>query len=292
MNWFCQDTVNRPAITHSVEKCIVPDIKSITPFAQRAGDSIVSDCSMRQATGSVGDGRCDGTFNIPSAIDSATQDAQWYSTFFTPITHALCLAAKCDSMVTSGITALLARCCPAAITRLVVAIIVNAFNRMLRTGAWSHVFIKRLKGLPLLAYFNATFPISRVFHSRGGRATTVHASPDAVFRGLGHAVLAAMATPTSTVAAVPKLLANHDGFSSALASAQPIGPLRFSSRGGDIANNCPSPERLSSQVYEVVVTFGRMSFRHDGPPAARVLRMARQHNLSGYSSLYQNQIAL
>jgi len=78
---------------------------------------------------------------------------------------------------------------PATIARFIVAIIVDAVNRVLRSRRKSHVSKKCFKGLsPTTTDANTSAPIIRVRRSRLGMATAFHRTPYVVNRRVRHTV--------------------------------------------------------------------------------------------------------
>lgn len=106
---------------------------------------------------------------------------------------------------------------PSAVTRFVIAVYVNAVNRMLRGWARPHVLVEVLERLqPPIAHRDATTAIPREVFLRHSGATADHPGPRSILTALresvrdrsGHQLLAAQA-PTR-MCAVQVVDLNHD----------------------------------------------------------------------------------
>ena len=78
------------------------------------------------------------------------------SKVLSPLGNTQCFAIKGDEFVGSTIPSLLGPCCPAAVRRLVVAIIVNTLDSVLRARWLAHVGVKILKLVPTLTHRNSS----------------------------------------------------------------------------------------------------------------------------------------
>jgi hypothetical protein len=79
--------------------------------------------------------------------------------------------------IASSIPGLLDICRPSAITRLVVTVIIDSFNRMTRIWLQSHVSKKRFEVVPLFTHSYSSTTISRIFRSVRILATSNHGLP-------------------------------------------------------------------------------------------------------------------
>lgn len=82
--------------------------------------------------------------------------------FSRPLRHRLCPALKSNPMISPRIVRLFYGRRPVAIVWRVGPVILLALNRMLRTGAWPHIFVKGRKRLtPSITHCDATSAIIR-----------------------------------------------------------------------------------------------------------------------------------
>ena len=124
-----------------------------------------------------------------TAVKGRIRDAN----FICPLLESLRLASKRDLDAGSAIVGLGLGCRPAAIFWSVWAVVINAINRALRSGLWSHIGIKILERVsPTLAHINSALAIVFVGFICRSVAAADHAAPGAVFGGVRHAVNAAI----------------------------------------------------------------------------------------------------
>ena len=123
----------------------------------------------------------------------------------------------------SRVLPLLQFCGPAAISRLVIAVIVNAINCCFRKRLWSHVSKERIEaGSPFLANCDASFPVQvLVFVVRV--ATPFHFTPRCVLWRIAHSARTCTVAPARLDRLPFKISPSHGSCFPALALAQPTG---------------------------------------------------------------------
>lgn len=98
-------------------------------------------------------------------------------------------SVECNYFGSSLVNALLFSRRPSAIIRFVIAISVDAINRVFCGWAWSHIGVKGLKGIqPSLAHFDAFLAVSLKTLVRHSGAPVDNSGPNTKFRTTRHAV--------------------------------------------------------------------------------------------------------
>ncbi len=235
------------------------------------------------------------TFDRPATEESDTQDSGWDTYFLAPLRKALGLSIERQNAVTTTIARLFMRGRPAAVVRFVVTIIVDAVNAVLARWSRPHILIKHLEGMPAVAHFNSSPTVTEILGTRSTVASPDHAMPDEVFRKRTQAIRSmslrcfiSLKTSTALRVTITKTLPRNCAFHATLASTHPHGASSIAVCGPQYDGQ--PPERMSGQIYECGVAFGRIGFSHDGTPDTRLVRTARRLQPSG--CLHFNRIVL
>lgn len=170
---------------------------------------------------------------IPSTLTSTNKSCVGDSRNLRPLCHGLFLAPKCHVDGVLFVQRLLFTCCPAAVAWLVIAVHVNAINRVFRGWAAAHVFKKCRKGIsPSLANRNSPSTIAAIASRSGVGASGNHCVPCLHLRrrlamdifpmlqGTG-ATKFGLHAPATLLAKFPQLLPLHHRLLAAVTSTQP-----------------------------------------------------------------------
>lgn len=128
--------------------------------------------------------RRDGTLERPSGPKTTTKAISWQAENAFPFSEMPCFPVVGDIATLSCVRMLFQPRGPAAVRRLIMAVVVDAVQRVLSGRAWTHVIQKGLKGLtPLRAYRDA--PPTVVLESAPPWIQTalLHSLPRRVFSG-------------------------------------------------------------------------------------------------------------
>lgn len=102
----------------------------------------------------------------------------FYPQKIRPFGNTQCSSIKCNPMVSALVQRLFLECRPAAITRLIISIVIDSINRVFGAGTRPHITIERFKRLvPLSAYDYSTCPIEREFFNAGILTSSPHTKP-------------------------------------------------------------------------------------------------------------------
>jgi len=193
---------------------------------------------------------------------------------FGPLSYGERFPIERDFTGNSRVILLRAHSCPSAIARFVIFIIVYSIQRMLRAGAWPHIFAERLKGIdPSLtdldtpAAIIGEAPVSRVCTSVN------HAFPCLILCGFAHAM--SWLRPSSMVSATKRFPANeiatcNTAFLAAFAPANPIRRLLRIEAG--VTKYSPSAKTLSSEIVSNCLRNGYNLSSHVRTPFTNVMR--------------------
>ena len=142
---------------------------------------------------------------------SRANDAVPESSLPAPLCHCLALAVQLEEAVRTSVVCLMGLRFPSAVAALVVAVVVDPLNGVLRRWAWSHVGQERLKGrAPRFAHANATTAVVRVRLLPLVVAAVHDGAPNAVVRSFAHAMrgvartYSALAKASATLGATTK----------------------------------------------------------------------------------------
>ncbi len=223
--------------------------------------------------------RSQRTFDRPAKPHALQQGVRFHSPNVRPLGKTSRRPLECQQVVFPTVSALLGACCPAAILRAVVAIVVDAINRMLRGGASPHVQEKHCEVFPSIADSDAASTVVHVLGRGRVAATGAHPLPDDVLRCTAQAVNRTCLAARSTVAAfsTAQIACAHKTFRSARTTTKPIDLSVVRSFG----QHCPPAKLLAGQVLEPEVATDRLRLSHDRSPKREVVRTAMQLQLLG-----------
>lgn len=179
---------------------------------------------------------------------------------------------------------LLPLCCPSAVARFVIAVIVNTVNRVFRGWFRSHILVKGEKGIaPTVADGNAATSVITVPRIIDVCASLDHASPSAMFRREVQPI-DFTGTAARLMAAIAKHCASYINFVSAFALAEPASSL--TAKSGK-RYDCQFSVDVASLVFNVLRQWSRMTRRHDSTPCKLCcVRSAGRLQSSGCSHYY------
>src|SRR6185369_5762592 len=130
----------------------------------------------------------------PPKANTFANSSNWKSKLIFPVGYAHRLALECQHLSHATIANLNGSFCPSAIRRLIVAVVVNAVNRVFRGRTQPHVAQEILKQHPSLANGDASSTVVFVSNKFGVGATSTHAHPREMLRAISEPV------PSSIVA--------------------------------------------------------------------------------------------
>ena len=218
-----------------------------------------------------------GPFYRPVIMgQSEVKHVHLYAKFSRPLGYGQRLAVECQITVIALIARLFCNRCPAAIARLIVAVIVDAVDRVCGGRPWPHVLVERREGIaPPLTYNNPAAAVARPVLALGILAAFNHVSPYLVFGELGIAVnrIAEALATAACRCSVPKVTANNGPFLAARATTKPQGlALRVVA---NVANDRPVSPLLPGHVISHVLGYGYNLLSHVRTSNAIVMRGLR-----------------
>ena len=245
---------------------------------------------------------------FPTPFQARVQRARGDAYLSGPLTQALCLSFVSQQMVIASVLGLFrwrrpsAVCWPSVcqafltMSTRVMALVVNAFNAVLRRWFESHVREEIFKCFPSLANGNPEFGISAIcfVNAFSPARPTEHSRPCCPFQRGFVAVPSSclpMPTPSAPIAlcavTIPEVRGRNRNLSPAFATAQPHIRSVLVDRVG--AENSPLPKYLSGKVYEAVAVSSRIASSHLSLRTRfNVIRTARRSNPSGCSHYSTN----
>lgn len=171
-----------------------------------------------------------------------------------------CLAVNDHETVSPGVSGLFLHGGPSAIVRVVACIVVDALYRVSWRRRISHVSVEGFKGLPVIAYGDASSAVARKARDGSQFATSPHVLPDAV----GSAARQAMYTTASGTQlganaaarccqSAPDVVYAGSGLSAAVALAQHLGVLlamfvRIDADHGQLAVSLADSRKISHSL--------------------------------------------
>lgn len=210
----------------------------------------------------------------PIAAKAAEQRDLRYSHLFGPLLHSEGFTIVGHKMIDSAVTLLFGARGPAAIARLVVAIVVDSIQRMGRTWPRSHIIVKSLEGfVPPLANFDTASPVFRVLRICWCRATPEHACPTVIFWSAPLAMrqVGACAAAAACLRITRAQSRGMDGaFRTTIAPAQPIRRSAWAS--ANVAKNHPAAETPTCEVISYRFGNGYNLRSHARTSNANVMR--------------------
>lgn len=178
-------------------------------------------------------------FTFPGWMDRAYRSTDRFL-YFT-VRHSIRSGPnECDHLVGKNRSGLVARllffCRPAAISRLIISVIVDAINAVSRPRLWPHVRVEVRKAVvPSIADFYAAPTVYRVFCAGRRIAAIFHVRPRPVFTGAflparnhpvfgsGRSDQRALHAPATAHVALPEVYGLDDLGFAAIADAVPCG---------------------------------------------------------------------
>lgn len=197
-----------------------------------------------------------GIANRPSVIKPPAQSAFGESSNGGPFGKGMGFAVKLDDAIIALVVGLLCRRGPSAIVRPIVAVCVDAVNRIVASWAWPHVGVEVIKRFtPTVAHLHTSFAIKVVLRIVWVGASLVHVAPRLIFWRAGHAMLKGRQTGLTSATSPrsirsQKLAGNQNGGVAALALAKPLG---IGIIPANIADNGQAAELTAIQV----LSYGR-----------------------------------
>ena len=240
-------------------------------------------------------GKC--SLDRPAFAESLQQCHLENAPLFSPRGHRPCHPIEGQHSIVAAITSLLFTGGPSAVSWLIVAVVVDAIKTVLQRWPWPHVRQKVFELSPAFARDNATSPVTRVRMVAYGKTAPKHGLPRSVLWRPAHAVRCATGdgaisgvASTGNSAPGAKFRSRHDTSCATHALTMPHGSMLFVFPG--IAHDGQASEYLPRQIFHAGRNHDRITFSHDSTFLLNVVRVARQHQLSGYSSLYTMHLAV
>jgi hypothetical protein len=197
------------------------------------------------------DGGCYSPLDAPSILDALGNNVARSAKFLAPLHGRERNARVRQPGVVPAIPALLLRCRPPAVARLVVAVYVDAVDRVSRRRSRAHILQERQKVGPSVAHLDSASTVIGVVFVGGKVAPDAHVAPCAVLRWLPRRVTVFAVVIVPAAAAFAGAIAeppDRGRFLSAAVTATEDTPVP-AAVGVGIRQNNPSPEPLSSEVH-------------------------------------------
>lgn len=169
--------------------------------------------------------------------------------------------------------------CPSAVTRLIVAVVVNAVNRIIKAGTFAHVIAKCLKRVqPSITDRDSAFSVAVESGRERTKATIFHRVPRAISWRIGFAVgntsfsgnINREASATSSPVAnrlIPQVRTGPKTFVAARAQTVPdyevLGVSPRKGNDGKSAESVPSEVENSVIEFRTLKTFAMINLSHD-----------------------------
>lgn len=208
------------------------------------------------ATGTLASSRRpgQGAFQRPAALQSVQQRVGTQAASSRPLRQIVRLAVKCQAVIRALVVHLLDACRPAHIARFVMAVRIDAVNRMLARWTKTDVRQKRREVIaPFIADADAAPAVMPKAFVRWIIASLFHLAPRPVFGRLAHAVggepshlnLTPQAPATSSSAIYQRGTLNACSLA-AFAAAEPISAI-----GWIAMQHCQATKRAAIQVVSL-----------------------------------------
>ncbi len=153
---------------------------SFRPFGDRQADSVFFKCPLGSLdTSNRAEYRI---LRAPAIIYALPKRAHGYANLFRPFTDGQGLSVDFNTNVIAFITTLFYSCSPPTIGRLVVALVVDAIQRMTQTWARPHICVELFKCLPSLTNCDTTTTIVGVKLIRRTQTSLTHLVERVPFR--------------------------------------------------------------------------------------------------------------
>lgn len=214
----------------------------------------------------------------------------WEVISFTPFQQCHSFASKLHKNGGALIDRLLKQCGPSAIVRCIVAVVVNAVDRMIWRRRQTHICQEIIKQLPSVTHFNAAAAVIRVGRFFRVIATFFYSLPYLINRRSRASVSASnldgsfqSQTPTRLRVTIAKARACHLSQLPTFTFAPPLNVTKTIASGK--SQNRQAPKYLSGRnVFEVMVgglrgenqiPNGKMMLRHMTSTVGCVFRLGR-----------------
>lgn len=198
-------------------------------------------------------------FRAPAVAHSIFENATRQIKAIFPLDEGERLSPERQPHIVASIAMLLDRGRPAAVSRLVIAVIVNPVNRVLGRRARPHIREEVLEGSPAIAHGDTSPAVVPVSGDVGIRASRPHAGPDSIHFGrlaanamtvfrslLPDLISGALGAPARDAPSVAKVIDCSESFGAAIALTAPD-DLAAATLGGRFNGNEPA-ESLPGKV--------------------------------------------
>lgn len=234
-------------------------------------------------------------FDGPAASKASKEEVSMYSESSRPVCNRQRQSVVREVSRCAFIVRLLLGCLPATVIRLVIAIVINASDRVFLSRLCSHVIEEVRKGFqPSRANSYSSPAIVGKRWVVVFVATKPHLLPASVFARSSGCVFGCM--PMSPVSASrtarsaspePERDSSNDRFSSALTSAEPVRAFVGLKGVTSIADNCELSVDVTCLVFDARRQLDRIIRRHSSTPSKLDFdRAARRLQSSGCSHYY------
>lgn len=261
-----QCSLNAPSPEEAASYFLASDASFAFPFAQRLCHPVV--LKLRgvfmwgvSPVASMAGRRRERFLGAPTEIhDSLPQRRVTDTGIFRPFRPSLGLAVEGNHRAVAAVSVLRFAGGPSAVLRRIMAIVINAVERVPGRGAWPHVAKKALERIPALANFDAPASVMRECLTSWAPASIVHIHPCPMFRRAGLAMAKRAASLARLLDAallgVTHLRSLSHLLMTAVASTKPKTLMLISGRRYCHRDDSPFAEALSSQIkrltHEVV----------------------------------------
>lgn len=202
--------------------------------------------------GSFADLRCQGVAYAPVGAKAHIYRTTWNASLFCPFRNGHGFSVMLKNLVAGVVSILDFLGSPAAVIGGVVSVVVDSVERMLRRWSGSHIGNKYLKGLPGIAYANASAAVSCISMVFRSSASVVHVDPCSMLRCFGvsmaYSAAALAGLCNAFLFSVSKLAAFAHKLYAAIAAAKPELLVFIASRGVRLADHLPFAKALASQI--------------------------------------------
>lgn len=240
------------AASHDHRHCspgdTVPLRDRLLRFAFRGRVSNVLNRSLIERLGYAADGCCEHSLDRPACAKAAIQNRYRHTGFASPIRQGKCFALVRQKLVRPLVSCLFFPSRPTAVPRLIITVVINAFNGVTAGRAIPHILEKVAKRLPpSVTHAYSALPIMFMGAAVGIVAPLDHVDPHSVEGVPALTVRAAHAAGHEFPAVAPA------------ASYLPAANINTIYLFGDSAIALTHPEQFSADTF-----LGGM--KHDEPP--------------------------
>jgi len=202
--------------------------------------------------GSIADLRCKRVADAPFGTKAHVYSAAWNSCLFRPFGNRHGFSVMFNNFISRVVSILGYLSCPPAIFGAVVSVIVDSVQRVRCSWSMPHVSNEILKGLPSVAYTNASAAISCVSMVFWSSAPVVHVNPCSMLRRFSVSVsncATSLARLSDTFfLCISELATFANKLCSAVAATKPELLMLVSGWRFTLANNQPLSKTLASQI--------------------------------------------